>query len=98
MSAPARHYGCVDEGVLLQRELDGLTLVFHRPSGLTHMLASPLPEILDALEEEPEPADIVLERLSARYDLGEDALAELTAHLEELAALGLIESRLCATA
>lgn len=98
MGAPARHYGSVGEGVLLRRELDGLTLVFHRPSGLTHMLASPLPEILDALEEVPEPAEALLERLSARYDLGEEALAELTAHLEELAALGLIESRLCATA
>lgn len=98
MGAPARHYGCADEGVLLRRELDGLTLVFHRPSGLTHMLASPLPEILDALEEAPEPAEVVLERLSARYDLGENALAELTVHLEELAALGLIESGACATA
>jgi PqqD family protein of HPr-rel-A system len=87
-----------NEGEILLRQIDGLMLAYHRPSGLTHMLASPLPEIWGALDAEPVSAETLLERLSAHYDLGKNALAELTAHLEELAALGLIRERACATA
>jgi PqqD family protein of HPr-rel-A system len=49
-------------------------LAYHRPSGLTHMLASPLPEIWGALDAEPVSAETLLERLSAHYDLGKNAL------------------------
>lgn len=84
----------------MRRELDGITLVFHRPSGLTHLLASPLPEILNTLDEEPLTVDALLACLAADYDIGsdDDAIEALSVHLEELAALGLIESRLCVTA
>ena len=34
-------------------ELEGLTLLYHRPSGITHVLLPPAPEILDALAEGP---------------------------------------------
>ncbi len=90
-------YSRVSDAHLLRHELDGLALVFHRPSGLTHMLASPLPEIVAALAEAPVSAEVLLERLSAHYELGADALAELIAHLEELAALGLVRECACAT-
>lgn len=100
MAAGGRSYCRVRDGDNIQRELDGLTLLYHRPSGLTHMLASPLPEILDALDDTPVTAAGLLKRLSVHYDLGGegDALEELVAHLEELTALGLTESRACATA
>ena len=98
MALSARAYCRGGENETVLRPLDGLSIAYHRPSGLTHMLASPLPEIWEALDTQPLTAEALLERLSARYDLGHDALEELTLHLEELAALGLIESRLCATA
>lgn len=96
----ARAYARGADDECVWRELDGLRLVFHRPSGLTHMLATPLPEIYEALDAAPVTAVALLERLSAQFDLGDegDALAALAAHLEELAALGLIGSHPCATA
>lgn len=96
----ARAYTRCDDADIVRRALDGLTLIYHRPSGLTHMLASPLPEIMAALNDAPLSPAALLDRLAADYDLGEeaDALSTLEAHLEELAALGLIGSALCATA
>lgn len=96
----ARAYVRCADDESIWRELDGLNLVFHRPSGLTHMLASPLPEIYAALDNQPVTAAALLVRLSARFDLGEegDALVALEAHLAELAALGLIGSQPCAIA
>jgi len=38
---------------LLIAELDAFTAIFHRPSGITHLLASPAPEILEVLAEAP---------------------------------------------
>lgn len=80
---------------MLARPLDGLTLFYHRPSGITHMVDSPVPEILSTLTEEPLAAEAILDRLSRDYDLdGEgDALGLLTGHLEALCDLGLVRIR-----
>jgi PqqD family protein of HPr-rel-A system len=48
--------------------LDGLTLLFHAPSGMTHIVAAPAPEILDALRQGPADAAELLRRLRARFD------------------------------
>lgn len=76
----------------LSESLDGMALIFHRPSGTTHLLAAPAPEILDALAEGPADAAGVARRLEARFALeGEDAAAEIVAaRLEELEAAGLV--------
>ncbi len=98
-AAGAQGYARCAEGELLWRELDGLALVYHRPSGQTHMLASPLPEIMAALTDKPQPHTALLTLLSEAYDLADDddGLAALSTHLEELTALGLIRSAPCAT-
>jgi PqqD family protein of HPr-rel-A system len=71
--------------------LDTLTAVFDRASGQTHLLASPLPEILDALDVGPVTAADLTARLAASFDLeAEDAEATIAARLTELAALGLV--------
>ena len=51
--------------------LDGLSVLYHAPSGMTHIVAPPAPEILEALQ--PGPADIaeLIDRLRARYELEE---------------------------
>ncbi len=70
-----------------------MVLLYHRPSGQTHMVISPVPEILEALEDgDPASARDVLRRLSRVYDLGaaDAALPEIAAHLSSMAALGLI--------
>ena len=73
--------------------LDVITLIYQRRSGITHMVAEPVPEILAAMGHEAMDAAAVLQRLSAQFDLGgaEDAIAVVSARLEELADLGLID-------
>ncbi len=70
--------------------LEGLTLLFHPASGMTHILAPPSPEILAALAA-PGDADAVLARLGALFDFapGEGAAA-IEARLAELEASGLV--------
>ena len=71
--------------------LDGLTLLFHAPSGMTHIVAAPAPEILGALREGPADAAELIRRLRARFDLdGGDAEAAVLARLDELEAAGLV--------
>ncbi|MBC7987951.1 MAG: HPr-rel-A system PqqD family peptide chaperone [Sphingomonadaceae bacterium] len=73
-------------------EIEGLTLVYHRPSGLTHILAPPAPELLDALGEGQADAEALLERLARNHDIeaDSDARAEAEARLAELEAAGLV--------
>jgi PqqD family protein of HPr-rel-A system len=72
--------------------LEGFALVFHRPSGSTHMLASPAPEILDALDDGPADAGGIVARLAASHHVQkqDDAVAIVEARLIELEAVGLV--------
>ena len=72
-------------------ELEGLTLLFHPRSGMTHILAPPSPQILEALREGGADAVTLMERLRARFDFaGEEAAGALEARLAELDAAGLV--------
>jgi PqqD family protein of HPr-rel-A system len=70
-------------------ELDGLTAIFHKPSGMTHILAPPSPQILEALAGSPADEGEILERIGAQFEVegGEEAMG---ARLAELEAAGLI--------
>ena len=71
--------------------LDGLTLLFHAPSGMTHIVAAPAPEILGALREGPADAAELMRRLRMRFDFeGDEAEAAIHARLDELEAAGLV--------
>jgi PqqD family protein of HPr-rel-A system len=72
-------------------ELDGLTAMFHEPSGMTHIVAPPAPQILDALSEGPADAREILRRImkSFEVDAAEGAQA-VEARLAELEAAGLV--------
>lgn len=69
-----------------------MTLVYHRRSGVTHMVAEPVPEILAVMGDDRLGAQDIVKRLGERFELqdSDDALASVTARLEELAALGLV--------
>lgn len=73
-------------------ELEGLTALYHRPSGMTHILAPPAPQILEAIGGRPADAAEILKRIGERFDLapGEDAEAAIEARLAELEAAGLV--------
>ena len=70
--------------------LDGLSALYHRPSGATHIVASPAPEILEALQEGPADAVELLARLRARYELEESADEAIGIRLIELEQAGLV--------
>ncbi len=69
--------------------IEGLTLLYHRPSGATHVLAPPAPQILEMLREAPASLDELRARMAERYELvgGEE---ELGARLAELESAGLV--------
>jgi PqqD family protein of HPr-rel-A system len=79
---------------LVIRPLDDLSLIYHRRSGTTHVVASPVPEMLGVMGNDPLAVEEILERLSQRFELGnetESLIPVVAARLEELAALGLVE-------
>jgi PqqD family protein of HPr-rel-A system len=78
---------------LLVEPLDAITLIYHRRSGITHMVAEPVPEILAAMGCDAVDVATVVERLAASFDLGDpgNALETIAARLEELADLGLVD-------
>lgn len=71
-------------------ELEGLSALFHRRSGLTHILAPPAPQILEALAAGPADAADILERISARFEIEDEAAGALAARLAELESAGLV--------
>lgn len=68
--------------------LDGLSLVYHEPSGATHIVAPPAPEILEALLDGPADAAELLRRLHARYEFDGDEVIHV--RLGELEEAGLV--------
>lgn len=79
------------QGAVSSVALDGLHVLFHAPSGMTHIVAPPAPEILAALGEGPADVGELLRRLQARYDFEGDAAQEaIAARLSELEAAGLV--------
>lgn len=89
-----RRYRAEDAANLVIRPLDELSLIHHRRSGTTHIVASPVPQMLACMGGDLLGAGEVLERLSRQFDLGEEAdmlLDIVAARLEELAGLGLVE-------
>ncbi|HEY0269729.1 MAG TPA: HPr-rel-A system PqqD family peptide chaperone [Sphingomonas sp.] len=82
-------YAADPPGARIVRPLDALTAIFHRPSGATHLLAAPAPELLDALGHGPADAATLLGRLAERFDLPDGAVGTIAARMEELVAVGL---------
>lgn len=77
----------------LMHDAGPMTLLYHRRSGITHMVSEPVPQILDALVAiGPADAAAVAAHLGAHFDLAaeEGVEAVVAARLDELAGLGLI--------
>ncbi|MBO9712702.1 HPr-rel-A system PqqD family peptide chaperone [Sphingomonas sp.] len=84
-------YRAADPATLRIVPLDALTLIYHRASGITHVVDAPVPEILEALGSETLDAFQLLARLAERFDLADADEAALAARLDELAAAGLVQ-------
>lgn len=71
--------------------LDALTLIYHRASGITHVVDAPVPELLEALGVGEFTVDQLLATLKDRYDLLDADPAALAVRLDELVQAGLVE-------
>ena len=80
------------DGPLPTVEVEGFAVVYHPPSGATHLLGPPVPEILGVLTPAHGPATVadIVARLAARFDLDGDAAAVVAARLAELETAGLV--------
>jgi PqqD family protein of HPr-rel-A system len=79
---------------IIARDADGIYLIYHRPSGDTHVLAPELLIILDALGDRFVGVDELIEKLSADYELATDdgdLHSVVQARLCELVTLGLAD-------
>jgi len=72
--------------------LGDLTAIFDRRSVQTHLVVSPMPEILAAMDDEPCDAATLAARLAAEFEVEAegDVGAIVAERLHELAALGLV--------
>ena len=75
---------------LIAAPLDEFTAVFHRASGITHLLAEPAPQILQVLGDGALTLDGLLVRLAQDYDLADADREALAARLDELVVSGLV--------
>ncbi len=93
MGDPFPYYQAEQTTERIIHPLDALTLIYQRRSGITHIVAQPVPEILAAMGDDACDAKTIAERLSLDFDFGaqDEAIAVIAARLEELAALGLLE-------
>ena len=90
---PDRAYRAAPPGALRVEQLGELTAIFDRRSMQTHLVVSPMPEILEAMGAGDCDAATLAARLAARFDFdgAADVRAILTERLGELAAMGLVE-------
>ena len=72
--------------------LDSFVAVYHRASGITHLITAPAPEILAALGEAGRTRADLLAVLADEYDLGDADAEALLARLDELVATGLVST------
>jgi PqqD family protein of HPr-rel-A system len=85
----ALYRGPPEDGLLIA-PLDAFTAVYHRASGITHLLTEPAPQILAILQERALSLDSLLDRLERDYDVADGTREALAARLDELVEAGLV--------
>ncbi|WP_375396238.1 HPr-rel-A system PqqD family peptide chaperone [uncultured Sphingomonas sp.] len=84
-------YRGVPAAAIVLHPIDMLTALYHRQSGQTHLVASPMPEVLALLADEALALDTLLARLNEHFDVADADADALRARLDELVAIGLVE-------
>lgn len=84
------------------QDLDFMSLLYDRRSGITHIIADPAPQILGALRTDSLSPEQIEGILQDEYDLQSDNEVDenlvniITARLEEFVGLGLVEKEISA--
>lgn len=88
-----KRYCAQDATAVLIHPLDIMTLIYQRRSGMTHIVADPIPQILEAMGSDTLSVHEIARRIIAAFDVdpGADVIALLSERLDELTALGLVE-------
>ena len=89
---PDRLYRMARPEDLRIAHLDSFMAVYHRMSGITHLITAPAPEILTTLGEAGMTFTALRETLANEYELGDLDDAALAARLDELVAAGLVST------
>lgn len=84
----ATRYRAPAQGGLRIAALDDLVAIYHRASGITHLVVAPVPELLEAMAGEWR----TLDALADAFGLAADERGALIERLEELVATGLVEA------
>ncbi|MCG6120357.1 MAG: HPr-rel-A system PqqD family peptide chaperone [Blastomonas sp.] len=96
---PTLRFAALPDSALKRVPLGGLEAIYHVPSGITHLLAEPVPDLLDALAQlgpgRHATAEELLAQVAQRFDIvgddpAESAEAVVAERLAELAQLGLV--------
>ena len=89
----SQHFKAANPEDIILHMLDMMTLVFHKPSGLTHIVADPIPAILDVMQDGISTPDQIAEALKNGFELEEGADVEniVSARLDEMFGLGLVD-------
>nr|WP_302054039.1 HPr-rel-A system PqqD family peptide chaperone [Sphingomonas tagetis] len=66
-------------------------MIYHRSSGITHVVDSPVPELLAVLGSDALTLDETLAALAEAHDLIDPDAGALAARLDELVEAGLVE-------
>lgn len=93
MTVINRHiYKAEAAAMLVIQPLDSMTAIYHRRSGITHIVAEPVPQILQVMGDMALTTGEIVQRLGATFNLDHiDAESLIAERLEEMAALGLLE-------
>lgn len=83
----ATRYRAPPAADLVSADLDELVAIFHRASGITHLVAPPVPDLLTAMAA----CWMTLDDLEQDFELVDGDRDALAAMLDELAIAGLIE-------
>ncbi len=86
-------YRAEGNGDIIVETLDMITLVYQRRSGITHMVAEPMPQILAAFGDDALTIGELTKRLADQFELGDetaDITQVITARIQELEGLGLV--------
>jgi PqqD family protein of HPr-rel-A system len=79
-----------EAGAVRAVALDGLVALFHAPSGMTHIVAPPAPQILEALRQGPADSRTLLARIAEVYEIEEGGAEAIESRLAELEVAGLV--------
>lgn len=89
----SQQYQAANPNDLILHPLDSMSLIFHKPSGITHVVADLVPAILEVMGGGSMVVEDVVIKLSENFDLEEGVDVEkiVLARLIEMSDLGLIE-------